>query len=87
MGGESMHELTNLIDGDTLPEHYNLTFPEYKISNCAPVPMEGIFPHAKASRVPERLSLVPALAALTKQAPGFCRKPRMDYFTLIACSL
>lgn len=36
--------------------------------------MGGIFPHAKASKVPQRSSVTPALAALIKQLPGFYKK-------------
>lgn len=50
------------------------TFPEYKISNCAPVPREGEFPQANESRLPCRLSTVPIFPALTKQSAGLCNK-------------
>ena len=48
------------------------------MSKWPPVPVEGTFPHAKASRFPLRSSTTPALAALIKQAPGPCTKKIED---------
>lgn len=50
------------------------TLPEYRHSNCAPVPRQGIFPHAKASRLPCSSSAAPCLAAFMKEAPAFCKR-------------
>ena len=64
LGRGSMHSICRVVGS---------TFPEYKNSKCAPVPKRGIFPQAKASRLPCSSSVAPSLAAFMNETPGFCK--------------